>query len=79
MRLLALTKQLTHYHEPRFDSLGNALGNLTIVSVAGEGKQPEVLSSVRRGNYFLVDLYSCREEYEASIKIGKIFEDLFVL
>ncbi|MGH1579304.1 glycosyltransferase [Planktotalea sp.] len=67
-----LTRQVTHYHHPRFEAAGQRLGNLHVISVANEGKFAQVLASDAPSGYTVHRMYQDLETYRAAVGQGAL-------
>lgn len=63
-----LTRQITHYHHPRFAAAARSLSRLDVISVANEGKFSQVLAQQAPEGYQAHRLFDTLQDYRAAVK-----------
>lgn len=77
LRLALLSRQVLHYHAPRFAAAGRRLGaGLDVLALANEGKFAQALSEVPATDYRLTRIYPDLDSYRAAARDRRLAGDL---
>ncbi|MEP5151426.1 glycosyltransferase [Planktotalea sp.] len=68
LKVALLTRQITHYHHPRFVASAQVLQRLDVISVANEGKFSQVLAKTLPDGYRVHRMYETLQDYCAAVK-----------